>query len=470
MKKHQDYSTKILKFFASLKLAVMIIAALAILIAVGTIIESKYDATAAAKLVYKTFWMYAVMGMLAINLTAVMVDRWPWKPRHVPFLLAHIGILILLLGSLITQRFGLDGNMVIKVGGQSRFVSVPTTDLILYSTFDGEKYTKLYEKEVDFFKDSPKNNPVIFPVDKEEIKIINYEPYTIPSKKIITSTAPQSGRAIRFQLKNDRVNQTEWLFQRNPHEPALLSMGAAEMSFGEISKIKEKSRGKNEIIFEPLNDQKIKYLVLSKDEKKAPLMGQIAEGEGFQTPWMGLELKLISYLPKAIEKWNFIPQSKPTQTTTEAIEISFKGQKDWVMLNDVLKLFGENVAYFLSYGNRRIDVGFDVKLKKFEIGRYQGTMRAASYSSLVEVPGEGEKLISMNEPLKYKDLTFYQASFQQDDRGEPIASVLSVNHDPGRFLKYLGSFLISLGIVWLYVNKRRAARAQAPQKPSEVIA
>ncbi len=60
----------------------------------------------------------------------------------------------------------------------------------------------------------------------------------------------------------------------------------------------------------------------------------------------------------------------------------------------------------------------------------------------------------MNEPMKYKGLTFYQASFQNDQMGRPVASVLSVNYDPGRFLKYFGSLVMSLGIILLFYFKR----------------
>jgi hypothetical protein len=71
-----------------------------------------------------------------------------------------------------------------------------------------------------------------------------------------------------------------------------------------------------------------------------------------------------------------------------------------------------------------------------------------AYESVVYVPELGLHTISMNEPMKHKGLTFYQASFQEED-GRPIASIFSVNHDPGRFLKYLGSLIMSLGIVLL---------------------
>jgi len=110
--------------------------------------------------------------------------------------------------------------------------------------------------------------------------------------------------------------------------------------------------------------------------------------------------------------------------------------------------------YYVTFANRRIDIGFPMTLSKFNIGRYQGTMRAASYESEVDVPGLGRRTISMNEPLKYNGFTFYQASFEQDAQGRPVASILSVNHDPGRWVKYLGSLLMVFGSIVLFYFKR----------------
>ena len=101
----------LIKTLASLKLAVLVILSLAVVAAVGTIYESRFDAEAAAVIVYRSFWMYLVLGTLSLVLVAVMIDRWPWKIRPTGFVLAHIGILVLFLGGLITQNFGVDGSM-----------------------------------------------------------------------------------------------------------------------------------------------------------------------------------------------------------------------------------------------------------------------------------------------------------------------------------------------------------------------
>ena len=67
----------------------------------------------------------------------------------------------------------------------------------------------------------------------------------------------------------------------------------------------------------------------------------------------------------------------------------------------------------------------------------------------------------MNQPLKYNGYTFYQASFQENEKGEATASILSVNRDPGRWVKYLGSFLIVLGTIIMFYFKRRQRKTRA---------
>lgn len=449
----------LVKFFASAKMAVVILVLLALMTAIGTFVEARYDAFAATKLVYHTPWMYGILALLSITLTAVMVDRWPWKQRHVPFLLAHVGILILLLGSYVTMQWGIDGTMRFGIGEKNRFVTVPITDLQIWSSFDGDRYTQVLSQEVDFFSNDPKKKPFKFDLLEGELKVVEYKPYVFPKKQIVASQAPRSGAAIRFVVQNANVNVNDWLLQSKENQPAEFNFGPAQMTLG---KAPSHPTGKNELFITPLLD-KVQYTVFYKDGKPSK-KGTLVEGQSFDTGWMGLRFKLLRFLPKAQEIYEFTDASRPTPMTTSAIRISVLGQDHWIQLNDVLKVFTNQSMYFISYGHRRLDLGFDLNLKKFEVGRYQGTTRAATYSSLVTTPENQDVLISMNEPLKYQGFTFYQASFQSGPQGEPIASILSVNKDPGRWLKYLGSLIISLGIVWLFVQRRRAARAQAPGK------
>lgn len=463
-------SNKIVKFLASIKLAVVVIAAIATLIAVGTFVEAEYNTEAAQKWVYKTPWMFAVMGLLSTSLIAVMVDRWPWKRRHVSFLLAHVGILLLLVGSLITMRLGLDGSMTFGIGQRNRFVQLPETDLTIWASLDGDRFTKFKEEEVDFFLHPPGSKNYKWNITPTtDLEILEYWPYALGAIKTEASKEANAGAALRFQISNAQVNVNQWLVQKRKGEPVVHNFGPAQIYLGPAPLVPP---GVNSIYITPFNDTQLKYIVYYKDKAKKPLTGLMAEGAIVQTGWMGLELKALRYLPQAEEKWHFEKLQRPTPITTGAIKLRFGQQEHMMQLNDVLKVFTENSAYIISYAQKRIDIGFTIFLKEFNMDHYQGTKRAATYQSLVNVEGpagesQGEHLISMNEPLKHNGLTFYQASFNQDESGRPNASVLSVNYDPGRWWKYLGSLLISLGVIWLFYDKRKAASAAALKANSQ---
>lgn len=431
---------------ASLKLAVFTIIAIAVVTAIGTFVEAKYDAYAAKKLVYDTWYMYAVMGILAVNLIGVMIDRWPWKKRHASFVLAHIGILIILVGSVVTLKFGIDGSMRVEIGQKNNLVQLPETDLTIYSSFDGDRYTKTLEQEVDFFKYPPtREKPVKVATYNGEIQIVEYKKYVIPSRKVVDGEAGKSGAGIRLQLHNANVNTIEWLVQKKPNAMASQNLGPATINLGAPP---PHGQGRNEIYFTPEKDG-LRYNVFHKDSVKAIKSGFLKEGEAFDPGFkMALEVRVLRFLPAAREDWDLQHIDAPTPLTTSAIKIIFEGKEHWVLLNDMVKLFTNDAVYLMTYGNRRIDIGFPLTLKKFEVNHYQGTMRAMAYKSLVDTPEAGETLISMNEPLKEKGLTFYQASFQEEN-GAPVASIFSVNHDPGRWIKYLGSLIMSVGVILL---------------------
>ncbi|MFZ3377848.1 MAG: hypothetical protein WA183_20060, partial [Chthoniobacterales bacterium] len=106
----------IFEFFASLKLAVVLLAVLIVAAIAGTIYESSFDAKVARAYVYGAPWFNAWLVLLGINLTASALSRWPWKKYHSAFLITHLGIITLLIGSLVGRIFGVEGTITLFKG------------------------------------------------------------------------------------------------------------------------------------------------------------------------------------------------------------------------------------------------------------------------------------------------------------------------------------------------------------------
>ena len=78
--------------------------------------------------------------------------------------------------------------------------------------------------------------------------------------------------------------------------------------------------------------------------------------------------------------------------------------------------------------------------------------------------GVSKHHVFMNNPLKFSNFTFYQASYfplnESEGQGK-YGSVLSVNFDPGRPAKYLGSLLIIVGSIWHFSLRRKKQKKAA---------
>src|SRR5271154_6630262 len=97
-------------------MALPMILILAVLLASGTIVESRYSTVVAKRFVYGTWWFAGFMVLLAVNLFCSALSRFPWKKYQTGFVVTHLGILIVLAGSLMTQQMGVDGQIVLNEG------------------------------------------------------------------------------------------------------------------------------------------------------------------------------------------------------------------------------------------------------------------------------------------------------------------------------------------------------------------
>ncbi len=463
MAKTQSTFRKINKKFASLKIAVFVILGMGTMSAWGTIVESIYqDAKRAQETVYHSWYSYGIFFLLSLNLTAVIIDRYPWKKRHVGFISAHIGILILIAGSILTRYYGVDGSMAFGINESRNRVTVGETDLILYSGLMNGSMRKTFEKEVRFIKSPPSpENPFKIQAGEDEIVIDGYRPYAIPQNKIEASDKETDGAGLRFQIANERVSESDWLLLGRESFD-IKNMGPAKIVLGRKGLFKY--TGGNVLLIETdSKTERLEYQVFTDSKNGLTDSGVVKAGDSVQTGWMGLTFRILKFLPHAKQRWEYEPLESKAEGTIQAIRFQFNGNEYWTGLNSSVRLFSNQAHHVLVFANRQIELDFALKLDEFRVGRYQGTRRAASYESDVSVKDSSREplstTISMNEPLKYSGFTFYQSSFQEDEMGRPTMSILSVNRDPGRIWKYLGCILIVFGIIHLFYFRSTRAKS-----------
>jgi cytochrome c biogenesis protein ResB len=200
-----------------------------------------------------------------------------------------------------------------------------------------------------------------------------------------------------------------------------------------------------------------------------------AHGKVIRPGWKGgVSLTVLEWVPDSQPLTRYAPAriQYGMQAPPSAIHIisgeGGEGAETWLGAGDRAMLHTPNGNVELAYLPQRVALPFAVRLDRFQIDRYEGSMDPSSYSSRVTVFPDRSKrtdgqsaqsaTISMNEPLAVQGITLYQSSYE-DAQPRPTVSIFSVNRDPGRLWKYLGSLLIVLGSILLFAVKYRKAKA-----------
>jgi hypothetical protein len=126
----KSFGGRVLSFLSSLRLAVVTMLTLATVCGYATFYEMQNGTPAAQRDIYQTPWFAFILGVLGTNVFAVMVSRYPWTKHHTGFLIAHVGILLILAGSLVSLYRGLDSNMALLEGETSDRVADRLRDAV----------------------------------------------------------------------------------------------------------------------------------------------------------------------------------------------------------------------------------------------------------------------------------------------------------------------------------------------------
>lgn len=311
------------RFFASLKLAVISILSLASVLAYATVAESYYGMRGAHLLVYGQWWFGGLLFLLGLNVFCAGLSRWPWKPRHTGFLVTHLGILIILFGSFLTQQYGVDGNLPVREGAESGSVLMPELALVVRN----ETNEVVASIPVPEYARRKEGELLTVDLGGDRKWVINeYLPRAVSERKIAASPLTGVGTpAIRIEIASSRFQMEEWLKLEDATKSAEWNLGPASLTLKKL--------------WTPAEEREMLVAAKKKDDG-GPIIFVKFEGREYRVAvlpslkkWSrvassGLEIYVEKYLPYAIvEKNELVSKSQEPKNPAVQILIRKAGTK-----------------------------------------------------------------------------------------------------------------------------------------------
>lgn len=399
---------RLVKFFSSLRLTVVLLAFAIVIIFVGTLAqvdEGLYNAQARYFRQWIVFgadlfgWKiplvlpggYLIGTLLLINLLAAHIYRFQFTIKKFGIQLAHAGVILLLVGQLATDMLARETQLRLTQGETKSY----------------SESARNYE--LAFVTDAGANSQRVIAIPEKmlarggEIQDPDL-PFTIRVKQFWKNSVPEF-RAPMMQ-----------------NGPPLAPNGVAQR-----------------FDFHPAAEAK------TMDDKNVPTaVIEIDDGRDSLGDWVISGWTTDDNLIPAVEQ-NYV-QQVGTQMAQKMIGDLTRPQ--------TVEAGGK--AYSFALRPTRLYFPFSLTLLKATHAVYEGTDIPKDFRSLVQLknPRTGENRqvqIYMNAPLRYAGLTFYQ--YQMDageatrDAGRVPSSVLQVVRNPGWLTPYVGCAMVGLGLV-----------------------
>lgn len=195
-------------FLGSLRLAMILLLTIPIACAVATIYESKFDTHVAQAYVYKAPWFLFWLLVLCVNLFCVTLTRWPWRRKHWGFVITHYGIIVLLAGGVVGQKFGFEASVTLHAGAEAtRQLVINRTILQVESGMDRIAYKIPFPVNVT---PPTEAKPKTVPIPHSDLKLLidRYSEQLAEVTEVTASPIPGSGAGVALSFSSSMMAQT----------------------------------------------------------------------------------------------------------------------------------------------------------------------------------------------------------------------------------------------------------------------
>ena len=195
---------KIVRFLGSIRLAVPLLIAIAIVLIGATFYESEVGSLTVQTQIYKSPWFGAMMFLLAVNLGISTLSRWPWKgPRKVGFALTHWGLVVIIAGSAAVIHLSTEGMLLVRTdAGPGQQIRVQGDLLEVVAPDQSRQQTDIFIKP----------DGTVHPQQFAGLQLLGYSDRTMKTVQF-TNNGQVDNVAVNLELHSDRMGQTlaRWL-------------------------------------------------------------------------------------------------------------------------------------------------------------------------------------------------------------------------------------------------------------------
>ena len=541
--------------FGSIMLTIVLLFLFAGAIGVATFLEVRFGTDGARELVYSARWFEVLLGILILNLIAMLIRGFPYRARSTGYVITHVSFIVILLSAGITRFFGYEGRMSIREGSSSDFIFSNQDHIQLFSGDESNSFpVRLFAMANRTVRQKLDLNGETYRVSVEhywphyDVRM-QEGPGGVPTVEYAISgpagmhrntvsagdQVEESGmniRLIRGDLESEEAGEQiaspygvlEATVDGSVYRLPVPARAGAEMDAGPYRVIITSFYPNFRVGAEPsLNDPMDNPAVRVRLDGPDGAAGErivfalhpdfdMGHGGGITTSEVKLAYKFGKNLLLTLGEEGMVTARPDFQVdvgsmddadnarvapageafTLEPGTMVQSGDLIFVLLNawqsatlqggegddedlppaariavendageraetvvqkwsgsEGIQLGDQSLA--LKFGPVRWKVPYRIHLDDFKLISYPGSDNPASFESHVRVFDDergvqGEPVrIYMNHPLTYRGHKHFQSSYDTDRKG----TVLSVNHDPGKWPTYFGYAMLTVGLLMI---------------------
>ncbi len=219
---------KFFKLFISAGTAISLIVTLAAVLAFATVYESQHGTPAVQQAVYKTWWFLGLLGVIFLNVFFASLSRLPYKKEHLGFHITHIGLLILLAGSMLTCLIGVEGQLALSEGEAGEKIVTDTEQVLFWR--EGESRARVLERAFSA-KLNRKAWEQKFSDDKNEEIVVSLDGFVSDSRLEVSyePSGESPNPMMEGILFNENMSQPFWIASGSD-----LMIGPAKIRFESV--------------------------------------------------------------------------------------------------------------------------------------------------------------------------------------------------------------------------------------------